>query len=111
MADTITVKSERRLRYWTRGLFRLGGRLEIQSDGLHWTTGRLAAFEGVRGTVWIPWDDITHVEIGDIPGTIRGLGAGFALHLRDGRRLDGSFLGSEATFRATLAESPLGGQA
>lgn len=107
VANGLTVKSERRLRFWTRGLEAVGGRLEVRPDGLQWTEGRLARLLGVRGQIQLPWNAIENIEVGDVPGTLVRVGGGIAIRLRSGRTFDLQFLGSREQLVEALAASPI----
>jgi hypothetical protein len=104
----VGVKSDRRLRFWTRRQNAVMGRLEVRPEGLSWSAGRLARLLGVRGVLRFAWVDVASVEVGAVPGTIQQLGGGIAVHFANGARLDGQFLGSQRQLLDALGRSPLG---
>jgi hypothetical protein len=107
LAGNLVVKRERTFRFLTRGVGAVMGRLEVGRRGLRWSSGWSARLLGVRGEFEIPWTSIERIEVGDVPGTVRQLGGGIAVHLKDRHRLDAQFLGSTHDLREALAQSPL----
>jgi hypothetical protein len=99
---------DRRLRFMTFDSGMVNALMEVREEGLSWEFGRLARFVGMRGRIRLPWSRVGHVEIGHVPGTIRGIGGGISITLDNSKTLDGQFVGSQRALRDALARSPFG---
>jgi hypothetical protein len=107
LAEGLRIK-DRRVRFWTRGSGAVSTRFEVREEGLSWRLGAFARFVGARGQIQLPWSRVKRVEIGDVPGTIHGLGGGISVILDNGKTLDGQFLGSKSELRDALSSSAFG---
>jgi hypothetical protein len=102
LATGVQVKSEKFLRTLTRGVEAVPARLQVKPEGIGWTFRSTARMLGVRGAIDIPWRDVEKVEVGPIPGTIRSLGGGIAVHMTNGHYIDAQFLGPEDRLRQAV---------
>ena len=83
-----------------------GGQLEARMDGLYWI-----AIPGceIGGSFFIPWDQVKHVEVSDLPLRPRQSGGALTIAVAsDAPALSGTFHGSETRLLDGLRRSPLG---
>jgi hypothetical protein len=101
------VERSRRSQLGRQGLS--GGKLTIRSDGLVWHGGSLATPSQVtKGQFFIPWVDISNIDIGDVPMKLRVLGGAINIQLAQSRgSLEGQFLGSHRRIVEVLLKTPL----
>jgi hypothetical protein len=85
-----------------------GGRLRLQSDGIHWKAGSIMTPGGqLHGTFFLPWTAVIGIDVNDIPHNANFLGGSVLLHLHGGPHLYGEFLGSQKRFKHAIDTSPI----
>jgi hypothetical protein len=86
-----------------------GGRLFLQSDGMHWKAGSiLTPGAQLHGTFYLPWNVVASIEVKKIPFNANFLGRALLVHLHIGPHLYGEFLGSQKRLRKAIEASPVG---
>jgi len=108
LTSHLTFGSALRLNLWTQWRGTVGGRMEVLPEGLRWDMRITAWLAGVTGFVVIPWEQVTDVRVGHIPGTVnRRTGGGYTVTLTSGVRLEGQFLGNRDLLVTALKTSRL----
>ena len=85
-----------------------GGRLRIESGGIHWNAGSLLTPHGqLHGSFLLPWKIIEGVEANRMPHRLP-VGGSLLISLAGSQHLYGEFLGSRRRLLEAIKRSPLG---
>jgi hypothetical protein len=86
-----------------------GGRLRLESDGIHWKAGSIITPGGqLHGSFLLRWNVVVGIEVNDIPHNANFLGGSVLVHLQGGSHLYGEFLGSQKRLKQAIEASPVG---
>lgn len=90
---------------------KVGGRLQVRVDGIHWTAGSLLmpGPNKASGSLELSWDQVARIAVTNVPYKLPWLGGILEIETQDGLPLRGEFLGSQGALRTAL-ESASGGR-
>ena len=85
-----------------------GGRLRIESDGIHWNAGSLLTIHGqLHGSFLLPWKIIEGFEANRMPYQLP-VGGSLLISLTGSQHLYGEFLGSRRRLLEAIKRMPIG---